>query len=48
MTIHDYDTFTDVFGARQAQSIVDNRDDYDAIDPYETEEQWIIRALGLG
>lgn len=38
MTTHDYDSLLTVFTPRQLQRLVDNRNDYDGIDPYEAEE----------
>lgn len=45
MTAYDYDNLGTVFTPRQLQRLVDNRTDYDET---ETEESWILRALGLG
>lgn len=48
MTDHDFNQLASIFGKKGAQRIADNRNDYDEIDPTETQEQWILRALGLG
>lgn len=46
MTTYELEQLTSVLGPRRAQGVVDNRTDYDDIDPYETEESWILRSIG--
>lgn len=46
MTGHDFNQLASIFGKKGAQRVADNRNDYDDIDPYETEENWILRSIG--